>query len=485
MKNLAILFLLVVSMVSPACFGQTNLLSKKQMQADIDTIESIVRQYYYGKSLLEKRTKEPIEPALKNLENSITNHTTLFNFVDIVRQGLNLLNDGHTEIANKSTVKWYLTSQYSYLSKIGNALLADTLNADMYRQMMTDSIFAQSKSGLRAKYINGKYYNARPFTFNGDTIKVGDEISTIEGIDINSFVQQNHSKMFFLMWDSYNDRWYSDSFYMVMPLFDKRRFAIEIGSRKVIVDSDKRLENLQKEQYSLYTTPKAYVLNDILYLYIPSMMNSDWYVQQIRTLYSSKIKKVVLDIRGNGGGDDGVWFRILENLIDRPLTYKYSVGMNCRKEFEGALSAFGKIKVWQRVMKVSGSKTIYPDSASIKFCGKIYVLQDKYSYSAAAALVSVAMQNKERMAVIGERSALISGYTFPALLFILPNSRIAFKLGFSADLSGGIDNPYMDKVDVDIQDSIFEYLEKRYKYDCHSEEYLNNKDRMIRYVRER
>lgn len=132
---------------------------------------------------------------------------------------------------------------------------------------------------------------------------------------------------------------------------------------------------------------------------------------------------------------------------------------------------------------VEMNRTLLPDSNSVHFNGKIYVLQDKYTYFAASALSSVARQ-KENIILIGEPSALLSGYTFPAIMFKLPNSGIPFYLGFSTDLSGGEDNPYMDQPEVEILESLDEYLDKVINNDGFGEDYLINKDKLIKFVKQ-
>lgn len=476
--------LMLVSGLTPLfCYGQVKTLTKQQMLCDIDTLESIISKYCYDLPLLEKRTNTSTKAVFYDLRKSITDQSSFFDYVNVIRQGLNILNDGHTGITNKSSIKWYITSSDNYLSKVGNATLSDTLHADYFHDLIPDSLFSMSKSGFRAKYINGKYYNARPFTFNSKLIEVGEEIKTVDGENIPDFVNRNYSKMLYLMWDPYYNQWYSDFFVLVLPYIGKKQFTLNIGGTDILINSEKLMDNLQKETYQLSSSPKVYVLNDIMYIYMPMMMNWEWYVQEVKKLYNPKIKKVVFDLRGNGGGDDSVWSNILKHLIDKPFSYKYYVGMNSTITLQDAISGFGDIKIKENHITVSSSRTIAPDSSSVKFNGTIYILQDKYTYSAATAFVSAAMQNKEKMTVIGERSALISGYTFPALVFSLPHSRVAFKLGFSADLTGGIDNPYMDKVEIDMSDSPSDYFDKRYKYDCHNIEYINERDKLIMLVK--
>jgi len=213
------------------------------------------------------------------------------------------------------------------------------------------------------------------------------------------------------------------------------------------------------------------------------MMNAQWYIQEMSRIYHPNIEKVIFDLRANGGGDDSVWWMILSALLKQPLNYRYYVGMNDIDALKEAVSSFGDFEMKDNILTVSRERTIRPDSASLGFNGHIYILQDKYTYSAASAFVSAALQNKERFTVVGEPSRFISGYTFPAILFTLPNSKLVFSLSFSIDLTGGRDNPFMDKVDVVIKDNITEYIEKLFDYDSYSIEYLTQKDKLIDFIK--
>jgi hypothetical protein len=84
---------------------------------------------------------------------------------------------------------------------------------------------------------------------------------------------------------------------------------------------------------------------------------------------------------------------------------------------------------------------------------------------------------------MGEPAAFIAGYTFPPVIFKLPHSGLVFKLAFSTDLSGGKDNPYMDKVVVELRETIDDYFDKLYKYDSSGAEYLSQIDKCIQYIK--
>ena len=432
--------------------------------------------------MTEERTNTSIKDKFVTFKQEIPHIQTTFDFVNLVRRGLNILNDGHSSITNKSSIQWFVGN--SYLSAVGNVSLQDTLYADFYDSLITDSIFLICKSGIRSKYMDGRYYNARPFTYQGDTVSVGEQIEKIDGQDMNTFIQENYDQMFYLEWDTEFKRWYSDYFMLAMPLLQKPVFTLTIGGRDVIINSNETVDNLEREKYQTSSSPKVILLyDDILYIYMPMMMNKQWYVDEIKKMYHAGVKKIIIDIRDNPGGDDSVWAGVLSSLVDKPFSYRYFVGMNYDEALKNAISNFGAVKIENNLMTVSQERIIDPDRNSVRFTGKIFIFQNKNIFSAASALVSAAMQDKNRFTVIGEKSTLISGYTFPAVIFKLKNSGITFKLAFSKDLTGGEQNKYMDAVDIEIQEDINDYLEKIYQYDCHSIEYLQQHDKLVQYVR--
>lgn len=474
------LYFLLICWVFLCPVSKSQTLTQTQMREDINFLQSHIHQYFSPLPLLEQRTGISVNDEYDKLKKKVTGVKSVEEFVEIIRQGLNILSDGHTGLQNSQRIKWYVAN--SYLSPLSNVSLTDTLHADYYFSLENDSIYSRVKCGFWPKYINGKYYIFRSFAYNGVSIKAGAEIKAVDGVAINRFIQEHRSQLYRPMWDVENKQWFDEYFIFAMPLIGKSKFSLTFDNQLIDFDSAKPLENLQP-LHPQNNSPKMAILNnDILYIYMPSMMDANWYINELLRIYISNVKKIVIDIRSNSGGDDSVWARLLRKILDKPLTYTYRVGVNHKVELEKAISSFGKIKVNGNTAVLTNNVTLLPDSNSVHFKGKIYVLQNRYTYSAASALSSLAMQSSN-MQLVGEPSALISGYTFPAILFKLPNSGIVFSLAFSSDLTGGKGNPYMDKVNVNLELNINEHIDKVQNNDYHSDNYLMNKDKLIHYVR--
>ncbi|GHT32037.1 hypothetical protein FACS189434_02940 [Bacteroidia bacterium] len=457
------------------------------MLEDVDFLQDYIHKYFFQLALLEQRTGINIDEEFNQLKQKINSTTSTAEFAQIIRQGLDMLNDaGHTRIVPKQQVEEYLHS-LNYLLPIANISLSDTTNAMFYYSLITDSLQSRMKTGIRTKYMNGEYFNARPFTYNDILINSGEKITAINGIPINKFINDHLFEMYDLRWEPIDKKWYSLLFTKALPLLGMEQYTLTIGDKDVKLDCSKTVDNLQREHRQSTYTPKVLLIdNDILYIRMPMMYYGDWYINELLQAYTPEVKKIIIDVRDNFGGNDGVWIDLLKKIIDEPITYNYRVGMNHNDGLENILlSSFKDLKKDRKKdrTEIFTETTLYPDSNSVHFKGKIYVFQNEFTYSAASALSSVAWQN-ENLILVGMPSAFISGYTLPALMFKLPHSEIVFSLAFSADMTGGNENPYMDKVEVLIKENIDEFLDKTLNNDAYSEEYLVNKDPLVKYVKE-
>jgi len=251
-------------------FAEPVKLSQKQMLEDIDSLQSKIHRHCSFLPLLEKRTNISIDTTFDQLRQKISLHTSIADFTNIVWQHLNILQDGHSNIVRSSRVNWFAKS--SYLAPVGNVSLADTIHADYYASLATDSIFPLQRSGIRVKYFDGKYYNMRPFTFNQMPVNLGEEITKIDGIDIHDFIKEHKTQIYDLDWDPDYKQWYSDFFQLSLPLMGLKKFTLTIGDKEVAINSDVLVDDLQRERFQYYpSSPKLLLIDStILYVCMPT-----------------------------------------------------------------------------------------------------------------------------------------------------------------------------------------------------------------------
>jgi len=168
----------------------------------------------------------------------------------------------------------------------------------------------------------------------------------------------------------------------------------------------------------------------------------------IKKCEDNKIRNLIFDVRNNGGGHADVLLKIFGCLISKPLkldgydmmnkidfeTFKYSMNRsydgaeNGSSEFDGFKPRPGKNGVYSTSGDIGKNRIICPDSL-IHYSGKLYVLANENSISAATLFAALTAKSK-RGVVIGRETA--SAYHFMTAIkfsqILLPNSKIGVNL---------------------------------------------------------
>ncbi|WP_415341592.1 S41 family peptidase [Clostridium perfringens] len=224
---------------------------------------------------------------------------------------------------------------------------------------------------------------------------------------------------------------------------------------------------------------KDIVEGKIGYIYIPQMISYYNMGKDIELIdeYLNNIKKyqaLIIDIRGNGGGDSYYWISYLvPKLIDKVYentTYsfwkdgevinnylkkskvKYSTGFGEMKDLDTTKLVNLPVEVKEDFKYYSkNTMEISPSEDSIKFKGNIYMLVDKGVYSSSEAFASFAKQTGFAT-LIGERTGG-DGIGSDPLLHMLPNSGYIFRfskdMGITAD--GTSNEEFKTEPDYEIQ----------------------------------
>jgi hypothetical protein len=186
------------------------------------------------------------------------------------------------------------------------------------------------------------------------------------------------------------------------------------------------------------------------------------------------LRAVVIDVRGNPGGSDTVWYTILQCLCDREILFQDRLGIKntglsrsylTRLGFVGkAFLEEGKSEIvpfldQEEFLVSSNTGVLKPADESLRFSGPIFVLSEE-SYSAAGALVTVAEQ-VDQIISVGVRSSYPLGSTINPYLFSLPHSKFCFIIEPAIYLSNcrKAEDIFHSAMEVNVNPTLDEWLE--------------------------
>lgn len=229
----------------------------------------------------------------------------------------------------------------------------------------------------------------------------------------------------------------------------KSRYELDIDNNLYFESNSKKM-NIYKSNAVVQDVIKGKIAS----IYIPSMINYTDIEQdkKIITEYLNNIEDyqaLIIDIRGNGGGDTRYWNTFLLPLILKErievTTYNFYKDGNLIKEFFNAinfkapkidnlnLSSFPNLPPEiSSDFKYYGKSIlgVSPNKNSIKFKGNIYLFVDNNVFSASEGLTIFAKESGFAT-VIGEQTKG-DGIGSDPLIAMLPNSGYVFR--FSKDM---------------------------------------------------
>ncbi|HII4499264.1 TPA: S41 family peptidase [Clostridium perfringens] len=257
------------------------------------------------------------------------------------------------------------------------------------------------------------------------------------------------------------------------------RYNIDKNEKVQVLNQEKN----EKTEGIRNATTKDIVEGKIGYIYIPQMISYYNMGNDIELIdeYLNNIKEyqaLIIDIRGNGGGDSYYWISYLvPKLIDKVYEntnysfwkdgeiinnylkkskVKYSTGFGEVKDLDTTKLVNLPVEVKEDFKYYSkNTMEISPSEDSIKFKGNIYMLVDKLVYSSSEAFASFAKQTGFAT-LIGERTGG-DGIGSDPLLHMLPNSGYIFR--FSKDMGTTADGTSSEEFKTE-PDYLIEYAGK-------------------------
>lgn len=437
-------------------------LTKAQMYEDFDSLVSIIEYNNPHLGIYKKAMDFDVIENIKQQRPKIEDIKDIAGYFILTLQCFNLIPEIHakTLVLGEKAIKEYADSALSNPVVIRSGDLQHTI--DIYNSIVKKGAKYDELLNLiylPVKYINGNYYFTRPLQIinQKDTMicNTGDIITRINEIPIGKFVSENHRKYFDkLRWDTYNHCFYTDHFLWVtnfpqgsfpfanitIKKSDEKQEVVSLNTntRFWIYQDEVLLE--EKTKFKPYDQkPVIWCKDSLLYVKIPSMNRGDLNIYETeipRICKNQKISNVILDVRRNGGGSDHVWGKVLNLLTDQPLYRHQILGVNtpliCEQQIVGNRDSIPPLydKLLNKKYTIIDNNSwavSAPDTNSIFCKGKIYVLHDEKSYSAANTLVTFAL-DCDKVVAVGNPIGYLSGYGVDPFVFQLPISKLLFMM---------------------------------------------------------
>ncbi|MDR3287572.1 MAG: S41 family peptidase [Prevotellaceae bacterium] len=415
------------------------------MYEDFDEFYSIMADVNPQLTVRYKVTGINILDSIKKMRTNIDTITNEVSFAELIYKSIKMCNDLHCNLIEDEKLLLHFHKD----SIITNNII------DLITK--TEQKIFQQKTRLRLilSYDSGSYYNIGKFNIifenRRDSLPSGAEILSINGNSIDFWLSDKNLIREY-RWDN-----------KLQKKYCQIRGNLYIDKNDTICIKYKNHNKIDSIFYLVKKTGisvfgGAYVFNSvdeigyvnffdnekILYIRLPKMLSDNYpFVDSIIAKGTGKsIKKVIIDIRRNGGGGDDVWMNILSAIIKDTIRFDAPIGLRCTEASKIAMQKNNRWEEWdslksspieiamlnnEKFTTVNWGEPIAPNGKSLNYTGKIYVLQDRMIFSSAGSLSNIAYLC-ENIVSVGENTGRLLGFGINPLLFALPNSHLTFSM---------------------------------------------------------
>jgi C-terminal processing protease CtpA/Prc len=455
MKKTFVIFIIICSNLT---YGQIpNELSNEEK---IYGLSKFWQEVNYNFVYLNKVDKTEWNKQYKKLITEVQNTQNDYEYYRLLQKFCAFLKDGHTNI-------WF-----------PKEIQENVLTTD----------FGEYK--LVLSNIDGKAIITRVNNSKKSVLPIGTEIIKVNGILTNKYIEQNIKPY---ISSSTEHILYDWSIKYMLQGYNGSTFELELKLPNNKIKHLKLTHSKSKET-ELYPTENTdlfefkWIKKDLAYIALNSFSNWD-----IMDLFSDKLpeirkaKKLIIDIRKNGGGNEGVGREMIKYLTKDTILYgsKSQSRMNI-----SAYKAWGKWTKAKDTVNSAWNKQAYltyldqyyydfpyqPYSTSNLDISRIEiptVILIGHNTASAAEDFLIYADNQENMTKIGEPTF---GSTGQPMIFNLPNGgigRVCTKKDTYQD--GREFVGYGIKPDIEIKTTLSDYMENKDPVLEKAVEYLNEK----------
>ncbi|MDR2980543.1 MAG: S41 family peptidase, partial [Bacteroidales bacterium] len=459
-----ITFLCLIVLYNLNCLAQEfpPALTQHQMYEDFDEFVHIIENANTQLPIRKAVTRYNQLDSMKLLRFRIDTIQDYYSFISLLDIALGYMYDIHAVMAKQ------FYEQMDDSSGVDKEVINQIYTG--YRQWMNDLNETSNQQGKRwfpcnPSYIDGNYYLHGFYILINeyDTVVLKNtKIISYENIPYHNYVLKNNARFFkgSIRWDFKKNQYFSNAsaFHnegeLVVEDEKGNRDTINLSAYKGIMAkqfSDTTLFRHPNFKYCLPHKREKKVLffetDKILYIYLNDMYDAEnTFIAKVKELGGNKeIEKIIIDVRGNRGGGDPFWHQLLKAIVADSLIYDVQMAF-CNSELmrerlgAHAESTSLKVQMFHWLPDVELLVTQYtptyfvPDSNSLQYKGKIYVLQDEDVFSSGLSLTTYC-SHVEQLVSVGEPTGLLAGFGLTPFLYQLKNSKFSFRLEPAVDIT--------------------------------------------------
>ncbi len=496
-KKLFYTFAICCSCLTTGFAEQPVRLSKQQMTDDFTFLYHKIEMVTPHLAIRKQVTGYDVLAEIQGLRSQLDTVTSEAGFAKVMWKAIALCRDPHNTY----------TSFYPYNDTDTSAIATAVRETRRYQRHY---FTYNTNYALPLFYVEGDYFLPTLYfpSADGDNteeppqVKVAGKSKLLK--EDNMPIDEYNATWNFpvhpeVRWDYRHNKYYAYSLFSPHTTMNKEQYLTTISDKGAVREEDISVVGMRFPSINGKYTPKVhYFANDaILYIRVPAMDAEKiaFYQQELRKYKTSEIKKVVIDVRDNGGGNDVVWQTILASVVKHPLAARQRLCFRNNRLVREYLTKDNISYTAEKPLIIGHDslfciedvRTVMPDTQSLGYDGNIYVLLNEDCYSSTLALSSFC-ETIDNMITVGTPTGWLGGEGVMPFYFILPHSKLIFSLACSLDGNVSDSNPagyYHDQPKIPVSLSLDDYY-SRYYYpeELYEETYLYHHDPVFQKVLE-
>lgn len=448
-------------------------MTEEQIVQDFDYLYSTIVNSSITVGVFSTDYGISFENEYKKLRKSLLNNPDFENLIIVSQNLFNISGDMHNHFVSSES----FSSLLPYLPESEKELTLERIDTTYFSE--TDKTYKQvyhfyktnqsCLDRIKTRYFLGNYLLFYDTEIDGVKIPYGSIIEKVNGVETADFVNQRFLN-YFLKKEVETNTFYTDRLFSgifdnqdTISLSFKTENDIEISCT---VNKHSKIDYNGSFLTLGFTNNVTYLKNQkLLYVTYRFLDYTDKLIQDLEKYKKKEIEKIAIDLRGNQGGSDLEWIKFMNFLSDTLLFQDtaYLVTKNSeiiRKQF------------YEPSVENSNAPYLYlyndiltylkPKSSGFKFNKDFFLIIDNKTFSSALSFANTSAYC-DRIKLVGFESPFYGGFGATPLYFMLPSTKLIYRLSSTFDKYIYLTDSKSLKFDIKVSPSIQEYLDFKNK----------------------